>query len=54
MRSITPGIGVLPFGAGRRSWVCHAAARAGCGLDTVAIFRQPSILRNLVCPLATG
>ncbi len=24
-----------------------------CGLSTAAIFRQPSILRNLICPLAT-
>ena len=29
----------------------HAAT--GDGLSTVPIFRQPSILRNLICPLAT-
>jgi hypothetical protein len=29
------------------------AATAVCWLSTVAIFRQPSILRNLICPLAT-
>src|SRR6266851_2341827 len=26
---------------------------AACWLSTAAIFRQPSILRNLICPLAT-
>jgi hypothetical protein len=25
------------------------AATAGCCLSTVAIFRQPSILRNVIC-----
>src|SRR6266567_1653665 len=29
------------------------AATAVCWLSTAAIFRQPSILRNLICPLAT-
>ena len=29
------------------------AATGGRLLSTAAIFRQPSILRNLVCPLAT-
>jgi hypothetical protein len=29
------------------------AATAVCRLSTVAIFRQPSIRRNLICPLAT-
>src|SRR5437879_2415710 len=29
------------------------AATAVCWLSTEAIFRQPSILRNLICPLAT-
>src|SRR5438445_13674709 len=29
------------------------AATAVCWLSTVAIFRQPSILRNPICPLAT-
>src|SRR5437879_4594035 len=29
------------------------AAPAVCWLSTVASFRQPSILRNLICPLAT-
>src|SRR6266481_7882551 len=29
------------------------AATAVCWLNTAAIFRQPSIFRNLVCPLAT-
>src|SRR5207244_7062328 len=29
------------------------AATVGCWLNTVAIFRQPSIRRNLICPLAT-
>jgi hypothetical protein len=30
----------------------HHAATAVCGLNTSAIFRQPSILRNLIWPLA--
>jgi enamine deaminase RidA (YjgF/YER057c/UK114 family) len=29
------------------------AATAVCWLSTAAILRQPSILRNLICPLAT-
>ena len=29
------------------------AATAVCWLSIAAIFRQPSILRNLICPLAT-
>src|SRR5439155_11911804 len=31
----------------------HHAATAVCWLSTAGIFRQPSILRNLICPLAT-
>jgi hypothetical protein len=31
----------------------HHAATAVCWLSTATIFRQPSILRNLICPLAT-
>src|SRR5262245_43468936 len=31
----------------------HAAATV-CRLDTAAIFRQPSIRRNLICPLVTS
>src|SRR4030095_14863431 len=31
----------------------HAATTAVCWLRTAAIFRQPSILRNLIWPLAT-
>ena len=29
----------------------HAAA-AACGANTATIFRRPSILRNMICPLA--
>ncbi len=36
-----------------RSAYDHHAATAVCWLSTAAIFRQPSILRNLICPLAT-
>src|SRR5262245_36537393 len=31
---------------------CHHAAAVRC-VSTAAILRQPSILRNLICPLAT-
>ena len=36
-----------------RSAYDHQAATALCWLSTAAIFRQPSILRNLICPLTT-
>src|SRR5437870_10025236 len=36
----------------RRRGHIHAAAGAR-PLSTAAIFRQPSVLRNLICPLAT-
>jgi hypothetical protein len=38
---------------GERSCVNRHAATVVCRLSTVAIFCQPSILRNLICPLAT-
>jgi hypothetical protein len=38
-------------GCERNASDLHAAAV--CWLSTAAIFRQPSILRNLICPLAT-
>src|SRR5437899_9852439 len=35
-------------------WVLHELPSTDkCWWSTVAIFRQPSILRNLICPLAT-
>src|SRR5439155_24508350 len=36
-------------------WVLHELPSTDkCWPSTAAIFRQPSILRNLICPLATG
>jgi hypothetical protein len=40
--------------AGReRSAYDYHAANTVCRVGTAGIFRQPSILRNLICPLAT-
>src|SRR5438132_543858 len=56
-RELCPGKGVAERGPRiERSYerrAKHHAATAACWLSTLAIFRHPSILRNLICPLAT-
>src|SRR5436853_7295272 len=56
-RELCPGKGVAERGPRiERSYerrAKHHAATTACWLSTLAIFRHPSILRNLICPLAT-